>query len=127
MLNLLRLRETADYTAHPALAPEAPISGASAFELYIRHALPFLRDSGGELLFLGQGGPFLIGPEQERWDLVMLVRQSSAQAFLAFADNEAYLAGLGHRQAAIEDSRLLPMSPLTHGGNGPSPWLSQAN
>ena len=112
MLNMLRFREIADYTAHPDLAPDTPISGAEAFQRYIKHTLPFLRESGGEVMILGAGGAFLIGPEDERWDIVALVRQSSVQSFLAFADNREYLAGLGHRTAAIEDSRLLPMTEL---------------
>ena len=112
MLNLLRFRDTADYSQHPALAPATPISGAEAFDRYIEHTLPFLRDSGGELLFVGTGGPVLIGPEDERWDLVMLVRQRSAESFLAFSNHTGYLGGLGHRTAAVEDSRLLPMSPV---------------
>lgn len=109
MLNLLRLRQVADYAATPQLAPASPISGAAAFQLYIEHTLPHLRASGGELLFLGDGGAFLIGPPDERWDIAMLVRQSGVAAFMAFAGNEAYLAGIGHRTAAIEDSRLLPL------------------
>src|SRR5690242_21521770 len=87
MLNLLRFRATADYSAHPALAPAAPISGAAAFDRYIAHTLPYLRESEGELLFLGDGAGFLIGPPEERWDRVMLVRQSSVLAFMAFAGN----------------------------------------
>jgi len=39
----------------------------------------------------------------------MLVEQSSTAAFLAFASNGEYLAGIGHRTAALEDSRLLPL------------------
>lgn len=109
MLNLLRFRAVADYAATPELAPPAPISGAEAFRRYIDHTLPHLRESGGELLFLGQGGRFLIGPEAERWDMAMLVKQASAERFLAFAANEPYLGGLGHRTAALEDSRLLPL------------------
>ncbi|WP_459859021.1 DUF1330 domain-containing protein [Dongia sp. agr-C8] len=112
MLNLLRFRETADYAAHPELAPPAPISGEAAFGLYVAHTLPYLKESGGELLFLGAGGGFLIGPPGERWDRAMLVRQSSVQAFMAFASHAGYLAGLGHRTAALEDSRLLPLSEL---------------
>lgn len=112
MLNLLRFREVADYTDHPELEPKAPISGAEAFNLYIEHTLPFLLESGGDMMFLGHGGAFLIGPEEERWDLVMMIRQSSTQSFLAFSSNEAYMAGIGHRTAAIEDSRLLPMTEL---------------
>lgn len=109
MLNLLRLRQVADYAANPELAPAQPISGAEAYDRYIAHTLPYLTQSGGSLLFLGEGGPFLIGPEGERWDRAMLVKQSSVQAFLAFAGDDAYLAGLGHRTAAVEDSRLLPL------------------
>ena len=109
MLNLLRFRATADYSDFPQLAPAQPISGAEAFRRYIDHTLPYLRDSGGELVFLGEAGAYLIGPSDERWDMVALVRQSSVESFLAFASNAAYLAGLGHRTAALEDSRLLPI------------------
>lgn len=113
MLNLLRFRAVADYSAHPALAPETPISGAEAFDRYMAHTLPFLEQSGGALLFFGAGDRFLIGPAEERWDRAMLVRQSSVQSFMAFAGNAAYLAGIGHRTAALEDSRLLPLVPLS--------------
>jgi hypothetical protein len=110
MLNLLRFREVADYTAHPQLTPTTPISGAEAFDRYIRHTLPFLRESGGELLYLGAAGPYLIGPSDESWDLAMLVRHASTQTFLAFERHEPYLAGIGHRTAALADARLLPLS-----------------
>jgi hypothetical protein len=109
MLNLLRFRDIADYSAAPDLAPEKPISGAEAYDRYIAHTMPYLIESGGELLFLGEGGAFFIGPQAERWDKVMLVRQRSVAAFMAFATNEAYLAGIGHRTAAVEDSRVLPL------------------
>jgi hypothetical protein len=122
MLNLLRFRETADYAASPELAPSTPISGAAAFERYIEHTLPYLRESGGDLLFLGSGGQFLIGPPDERWDLAMLVRQQSVESFLAFASHEAYLAGIGHRTAALEDSRLLPLSEVPTAATWCQPW-----
>lgn len=109
MLNLLRFRDTADYSTAPELAPATPISGEEAFQRYIDATLPHLHESGGELLFLGKGGPFLIGPDAERWDMAMLVKQASVESFLAFAGHEPYLGGLGHRTAALEDSRLLPL------------------
>ena len=102
MLNLMRLREVADYAATPELAPEEPISGREAFRKYMEHTAPFLEASGGEVIFLGDGGQFLIGPQAERWDLVMLVRQRSAADFMAFAQNEAYLAGLGRMPLMLE-------------------------
>ena len=109
MLNLLRFREFADYSATPELAPEGPISGEEAYRLYMKHTLPHLKKSGGELVFYGKGGPFLIGPTNERWDAAMLVRQSSVAEFMAFASNPAYMEGIAHRTAALEDSRLLPL------------------
>lgn len=109
MLNLLRFRETADYSTAPELAPAAPVSGEAAYRLYMSHTLPHLERSGGRILFYGRGGEFLIGPGEERWDAAMLVEQSSTAAFMAFAGDAAYLAGIGHRTAALEDSRLLPL------------------
>ena len=111
MLNLLRFRTVADYSAHPALATDRPISGAEAYDRYITHTMPFLEESGGELLFIGAAGRFLIGPPDERWDLALLVKQRSVESFIAFASNAGYLAGMGHRIAALEDSRLLPLVP----------------
>ena len=112
MLNLLRFREVADYSASPELAPENPVSGAEAYDRYIAHTLPQLRKSGGDLLFMGEGGPWLIGPEGERWDRMLLVSQKSVAAFIGFATDENYLGGIGHRTAALADARLLPLIEL---------------
>jgi hypothetical protein len=68
-----------------------------------------LRNSGTGV---GEGGPLLIGPEGERWDRMLLVRQKSVEAFMAFAKDEAYLGGVGHRTAALADARLLPLIDL---------------
>jgi hypothetical protein len=109
MLNLLKFRITADYSAAPELAPAEPISGETAYRIYMKHTLPHLEKSGGEMVFYGHGGEFLIGPSEERWDAAMLIKQASVAAFLAFASNQEYLSGIGHRTAALEDSRLLPL------------------
>jgi uncharacterized protein (DUF1330 family) len=109
MLNLLRYRAFADYSATPQLAPASTITGEEAYRLYMEHTMPYLEQSGGRLIFFGRGGGFLVGPENERWDAAMLVEQASTAAFLAFASNADYLAGIGHRTAALEDSRLLPL------------------
>jgi len=113
MLNLLRYREMADYSGTPELAPEEPITGEAAYRLYMEHTMPHLEKSGGRLLFFGRGGSFLIGPSDERWDAAMLVEQASPAAFLEFASNAEYLAGIGHRTAALKDSRLLPLEEVS--------------
>jgi hypothetical protein len=110
MLNLIRLRTVADYTADPNLAPPEPVSGRQAYDRYVAHTLPFLTRSGGGLEMMAAGGNWLVGPDNERWDIAMLVRQKDMATFLAFEQNEAYLAGIGHRTAAAEDTRLLPLT-----------------
>jgi hypothetical protein len=45
-------------------------------------------------------------------------------ALLSFASNQGYLAGIGHRKSALEEPRLLPLTPLRRksrqSGPGPS-------
>lgn len=112
MLNLLRFRKIADYSASPELMPDEPISGKEAYQLYIDHTLPFLKSSGGEILLMGEGGNYLIGPTNESWDLMLLIKQNSVESFLAFESNQEYMKGIGHRTAALEDSRLLPINEI---------------
>ena len=109
MLNLLRFRDVADYANFPALAPAGAISGRAAYELYMTHTLPFLEATGGSISLVGEGGSFFVGPTDERWDLALIVRQTSMEDFFAFASNEEYLTGVGHRTAAVADTRILPL------------------
>lgn len=115
MLNLLRFRAVADYARSPGLAPAVEVSGEEAYRTYAAHTAPHLAAVGGEVVLTGTGGSPLIGPDTERWDLVLVVRYPSVDAFMAMAGNEAYLAGVGHRTAALEDSRLLPLEPASLG------------
>ena len=109
MLNLLRFREFADYSDFPELEPADPISGREAYRRYVKHTTPFLQESGGSLMLMAGSGGNLIGPADEHWDVAMIVRQRSLADFLAFSSNPGFLAGAGHRKAALLDSRLLPM------------------
>ncbi len=112
MLNLLKFRDLADYSGHEDIRPEEAISGKEAYNLYIEHTLPELDKVGSKLLFHGVCQPYLIGPEGEGWDAMLLVEHESAEAFVAFAQNEDYLKFVGHRTAALEDARLVPMTAI---------------
>jgi len=109
MLNLLRFRYIADYTDFPELAPSDPISGREAYGIYSAHTLPLLAEVGGKPVFVGEGGMLLIGPPDTTWDRVLLVEYPNLAAFLSMTRNSEYLAGAGHRTAALADSRLLPI------------------
>jgi uncharacterized protein (DUF1330 family) len=111
LLNMLRFKEIADYSGAPELAPDAPISGAKAYERYLDHVLPFVRTAGGTLLYRGAGAQWLLGPEEERWDLVLIVRHVSEDAFQTLMMDPDYHAGMGHRTAAVDDGRALVLSP----------------
>jgi uncharacterized protein (DUF1330 family) len=110
MLNLLRFRDQADYSGAPELALAGPATGAQAYRAYMAAAGPLIQSCGAEVVFSGEAGPTLIGPADEAWDLVLLVRYPSGADFLAFTSSEAYLAVKGHRTAALADSRLVPMA-----------------
>ena len=78
MLNLLRFRTWADYSEFPQQAPAVPISGRAAYDVYVEHTRPFLAATGGSVSLLADGGQYFIGPSDERWDVVMVVRQVAA-------------------------------------------------
>lgn len=110
MLNLLKFRSTADYTNLELLKPEKEITGEEAYQLYMDHTLPELKKAGSKILFYGNAKNFLIGPDLEKWDAVLLVEHQSAVKFIEFAQNKDFLKNEGHRTAALIDSRLLPLT-----------------
>lgn len=110
MMNLLKFKSIADYSDIEKLRPDHDITGKEAYELYMKYTLPVLDKAGSKIVFFGDSHNFLIGPTHERWDAVLLVEHESVEKFLAFSQNEDYLKTAGHRTAALEDSRLLPIS-----------------
>ncbi len=70
---------------------------------------PILEKYGAEVLFRGKINHFLIGPTTEKWGMVLVVRHQSLAKFMEFVRDKKYLKTAGHRTAALEDSRLLPM------------------
>ena len=112
MLNLLKFRTKADYTNLDHLRPQDEISGEEAYKLYMKHTWPEIKNAGARVLYFGKSKSFLIGPESEKWDVILIVEHESVQKFIDFAQNENYLKTAGHRNAALEDSRLLPSNEI---------------
>ncbi|MCU1600217.1 MAG: hypothetical protein JWO22_926 [Frankiales bacterium] len=111
LLNMLRFKEIADYSSAPELAPGAAISGADAYDRYLASVLPAVREAGGTVLYRGAGGPWLLGPADEQWDLVLIVRHVDEQAFSALLTDPGYHLGTPHRTAALVDSRAIVLRP----------------
>ncbi|MBP0903793.1 DUF1330 domain-containing protein [Mariniflexile gromovii] len=112
MLNLLKFREIADYSNFKDLQPPTKISGEEAYQLYLGGILLELKKAGSRIIYFGKSQNFLIGPDSEKWDAVLLVEHESVLKFMEFAQQPAYLEKAGHRIAALEDSRLLPTTEI---------------
>jgi uncharacterized protein (DUF1330 family) len=111
MLNLVRLREKATYED----GREA--SGAEAYAAYGRESAPVFARLGGRIVWRGSFEQVLIGPGEERWDLCFIAEYPSPEAFVAMIKDPEYRRAMLHRQAGVEDSRLIRTGPLPLGGN----------
>lgn len=111
MLNLVRLKARASY----ADAREA--SGAEAYAAYGRDSGPVFARVGGRIVWQGRFELMLIGPEAERWDHCFIAEYPSVSAFVEMLRDPVYREAVKHRQAAVEDSRLVRTQPLKPGGN----------
>jgi len=114
MLNLVRLRAKAAYPDdHPLAGQE--ISGLEAYRAYGRETAPLFRRLGGRQIWAGRPQAVVTGPSDERWDLAFIAAYPDAKAFLAMVTDEGYRQSVKHRQAAVEDSRLIRLSPIEPG------------
>jgi uncharacterized protein (DUF1330 family) len=111
MLNLVRLREQATY-------PDGRLAtGAEAYRAYARESGPVFRRVGGKQHWVGQFEFMLIGPREERWHHVFIAEYPSIDAFVEMIRDPVYREAVKHRQAAVEDSRLIRLQPKTPGQN----------
>ena len=105
MLNLVKLREKAAY-------PDGrQASGLEAYRAYGRESGPVLRRLGGRQVWIGKPQLTLIGPRSEKWDLAFIAEYPSGAAFIEMLRDPVYREAVKHRQAAVEDSRLIRMKP----------------
>jgi uncharacterized protein (DUF1330 family) len=117
MINLLRYRERAHYSAGAgaAAAGAAPCSGREAYQRYAAVALQKVASVGGRIVWMGRVAASVIAPEGEEWDDAVLVEYPSRKAFLHMIAMPDYQAAVFHRTAALEDSRLLATRAATPG------------
>ncbi|MGZ8331069.1 MAG: DUF1330 domain-containing protein [Rhodoplanes sp.] len=108
MLNLVRLRAQACY-------PDGrQATGAEAYAAYGRDSAPVFARLGGRIVWRGAFEQMLIGPAEERWDHCFIAEYPSVSAFVELRD-PLYREAVKHRQAAVEDSRLIRLAPLPPG------------
>ena len=109
MLNLVRLHAQARY-------PDGRnATGAAAYAAYGRESSPVLARLGGRIVWRGRFELMLIGPSEERWDHCFIAEYPSVSAFVEMIRDPVYREAVKHRQAAVEDSRLIRLAPLAPG------------
>jgi uncharacterized protein (DUF1330 family) len=109
MLNLVRLRAEARY-------PDGRrATGAEAYAAYGRDSRPVFTRLGGRIVWQGQFELMLIGPSEERWDRCFIAEYPSVAAFVEMIRDPVYREAVKHRQAAVEDSRLIRLAPRPPG------------
>ncbi len=109
MLNLVRLRARAAY-------PDGREStGVEAYAAYGRESEPIFTRLGGRIVWQGRFELMLIGPSQEHWDHCFIAEYPSVEAFVEMIRDPVYREAVKHRQAAVEDSRLIRTAPLAAG------------
>lgn len=101
MVNLLRFRDVAAYQDGTVT------TGENAYTVYLGFAEPIVKQLGGQTLWSGSVHGSIIAPPEELWDKVLLVRYPSIEAFLALLKSPEFRACSYHRNAALEDSRLI--------------------
>ena len=109
LLNLIRLRAAADY-------PDGRgATGWQAYEAYSRISEPVFRRIGGTIAWRGQFQQMLIGPSGIQWDICFVAQYPSVQAFAELMRDPVYREAMAHRQAGVEDCRLVRLAPLRAG------------
>ena len=109
MLNLVRLHAQAKY-------PDGrKATGEEAYAAYGRESGPVFERLGGSIVWQGKFELMLIGPRDEYWHHCFIAQYPSVGAFVEMIRDPVYREAVKHRQAAVEDSRLVRMAPLPVG------------
>ena len=106
MLNLIKLRDLADYPAgHPNHGQG--LTGREAYDIYKAGIVPIVAAGGGGMVWQGLLECVVTGPADE-WDEAFVMGYPNAGAFLAMVTDPHYIADVvPHRTAAVADSRLI--------------------
>ncbi|MCO7218454.1 DUF1330 domain-containing protein [Klenkia sp. PcliD-1-E] len=96
MLNLLRFAE----------------GGRESYDRYAAALKEtFLPRYGGEVVYAGDGGTPLVAEEGQAWDVVLLVRYPSREAFSAMVADPEYQQVTHFRSEALTEAVLQPTTP----------------
>ena len=103
MLNLIKLREKAVYDDGRI------ISGEEAYRIYNQLSEPIFKSKGGRIFASWDPQLVLVGPEGSHWDIIDVAEWPGMSAFAEMVTDPEYEKIMFHRQAAVEDCRLIKL------------------
>lgn len=117
MINLVRFKAQADYGDR---TDQTPCSGEEAY--MVRYALNFGRVVArlglngvtvGVPVYTGVAHAQIVGPPEEKWDMVLLVEYPNIATFRRIAESQEYRDECEHhRLAALENWRLVATTKM---------------
>lgn len=103
---LIRLNEKANY-------PDGrEATGKEAYQTYISAVGPIFSRVGAKIIWRGEPEHIMVGPDDKHWDIALIAEFPSMDAFGEMVEDLAFQAAAFHRQAAVQDSRLIRMKPV---------------
>lgn len=121
MLNLVRFRAQAR-EGHGCDG----MTGEAAYAEYGKRLRALADEFPGTAFWVGDAGRTYIGPEDETWDIVLLVGYDSVSIFRDMLASESYQQAAVARTAAVEDSRLVLVHETTNIGSAMADWASES-
>ncbi len=119
MLNLIRFRDTA-LEGHGCDG----MTGEEAYAEYGRRLRAMAPDFPGNPFWVGDAVRIYIGPDDEKWDLVLCVGYESVTIFRDMLVSESYQEAAQARTAAVADSRLILMHQTANAGEAMKRWVA---
>ena len=112
MLNLIRLKAIADYPEdHPNHGKG--LTGLQAYRSYGAETAEIFERLGARQVWAGRPETVVTGPVDEQWDIAFIAEYPNAGAFLAMVTDPLYRDIVKHRTAAVADSRLIRLAPVS--------------
>jgi len=105
MLNLIRLKKKVVYPSGERA------TGAEAYAAYGKASAPVFKRVGGKIVWRGDFRQMVIGPADEMWDIAFIAQYPTTAAFAEMLKDPEYQKAVSHRQAAVETSRLVCLTP----------------
>jgi uncharacterized protein (DUF1330 family) len=109
-VNFLKFKPMADYTGIEVSDKQTGKTGKEVYQYYIKLVDELLeKNNYGRTIYFGESQNFLVGPNDELWDAVILVEYESVEDFVNFIRSDEYnRIAAPHRAASLDDTRLLP-------------------